>query len=418
MKYPFRFFIVINLLIISSGCPAPDPVNYTISGRVFNGCTGVGITGAHVMIGDRIVTTETNGNYSLSMGNSGVFTGTFGAWYNQDYSFWLLYDVSLDLKNQSVYDIKLDPNDISSYTRVTISGAIPQADSTNGGILNLEVYNQMGGRSSAQTTIAADATDYSLEVIGGEMNSLIIVKYQQNASLSQSTSLRYYTNQDLRNNLTLDITSGGTTTITVNGQIGAGFLAHLAPPVYRVYEAYVPMTGLGADSMDIQVFNPDNFPQVWNTISSQLIGNDAFQRYNISGVIPFSSQVNLPAPVDPANDPAESVDASTASYNSTDRTVAFTGVTGTNFYMLSLTSDSSNFGNIMIIGDSFILPESFMTDVIEPDSGWDLRITAAWTSDRSLFVKNLGNRYDNIEPVQAISVMNMANTDYRADFIP
>ncbi len=375
-KIVVSFFTLI--IFLSFNCNTGSE-GYEMRGRIYNRVTGEGIPDACVAVGRNIVHANSNGYYFFVSG-SPILTGLVGAWKNGEYGFKLIYDAKIDLSAKSVYDFSIPPSDTSGYDKITISGTLPKANSTNGGRLTIETQTSRNGSYSSTVAIEPDSTSYSTEVVKGDADSLIIVKYNPDYTDWINVINRYYSHRDLRSDCILDISDSGAIPVTVRGEEGIWFASTLCPRGYSRSSLYVPSTDMPETGFRIvDVFNPDDMPMAWYTLNSTY-GAYSIGRISFADTMNPCPEVTLPLKVDPVHDPAGPVDASTTTFDDATGTVSFGSITGATYYLLIMTDNTGNRGTICVKGNTFVFPPDFVKNVILKGEGWDCMYYSAWNS--------------------------------------
>ena len=388
-------FLVIALAVLTLilGCPSPDgnseTLTNTISGKVIDLITGNGISGAKVLFGSYMGITDTNGNYTISVGD--LVTGNFAVYKGVEYSFIFFEGMtSIDPSANPTYNLYMMPLDTSTYTTVTLSGKIYDDGGTE--ILDdyrveLFIFNSSGGGTSGGEIFydKTGGTGYTIDTMTNVSNCFVSVKIKGNDEIPIPGFSFFLQNQDLSasiSNYDLTQPSTGYTDVTINGVDGDYFTADLLVPGYLPVQFYVEGELSGASSTIVPIYNPDNYPLIW--INSVYLPddpgtNDEKAKMSMSAETAFTSSVNLPLKLTEVGPTATVNAANTANWNG--NTLSFTGVGGATSYFAFINDDSTPQVQGMIsMGDTALtFTDDFITSVLNPGSGWDIDIGPVWT---------------------------------------
>ena len=106
-------FSIMTLFVFLTGCSngsgaASTATEYIISGTVADSVTGDAVPGAKVGIGPNILTTDSNGYYSVSVPANQAITGNFYVSKGTDYNFYLYSGINFTPISDLTFNIKID----------------------------------------------------------------------------------------------------------------------------------------------------------------------------------------------------------------------------------------------------------------------------------------------------------------------
>ncbi len=422
----FCIGLLISALLLLSCTPAD--VQNSISGKINNMSNGEPIAGATVLAGSYMAATDASGSFFISVDKSEpTVNGVFAAFKGLEYRFLALEQVSIDASSNPVLNLSLIPTQ-AGYPFITISGRVYYADGTtelaDGSSIALCILNAKGGIELAYSAGYGGGYSVASRAFGTDCFVAVLVWPSGGTFFSF-----YLKHQDLSTNRSgYDLTkpSTGYTPVTINGPLGASLLGNLEAPGYRILPGFVRVTFAGVTTLDLQIYNPDNFDFSWS-VNTQELGTpgagDTTVRAMAAAVAPLSSPTGLTLP---SEGPAGIVDAATtAAWDSGTSTLSFTTApaTGANGFALDLTDGSaaSGAGILWMSSGSFSLPEALVMEVLEAGEAWDLKVIPAWTPAGtdllSLFLKIGPSNFPEGVGFQLVQVMPGASGT-KADLIP
>jgi hypothetical protein len=362
-------------------------VQNSISGRIKNMLNGEPIAGATVLAGGYTATTDTSGNFFISVDKSEPsVSGVFAVFKGLEYKFFAMDQVSIDAASNPVFNFSLRPIE-TGYPFITLSGRVYYADGTteleDGSVVALYILNSRGGIEQAVDTNYSQAGGgYSLisRALGTDCFVGVLVVPSGGTFFSF-----YLKNQVLSTNQSeydLIQPATGFTSLTLNGPIGAGLQGSIEVPGYGLLSGFIQEAFAGTPLV-LDVYNPDNYAFNWmvRTLAAGPGAGDTTVRATATALAALSSPITLSVP---SGGPAAIVDAAgTAAWDSGTRTLSFdtTPALGASGFALNLADGSaaSGAGILWMSSGSFTLPAALVTDVLDAGTAWDVQVIPAWT---------------------------------------
>jgi hypothetical protein len=313
----------------------------SISGKLYDDGSGVGVSGAEVHIGDLTVITASDGSFSLDLESSeAVPVGGFGiskTGYHTDY----FDSVSVTPPGNSPIYIPILPNSYS-YPPRTVVGTIyeiqtnPQSatEIANGSTFSFQVMNiDKGSFLHLGTYNYNNGFTFNTETYGSDCLIVVTVNpigknpftvMSRHVDLSQAST-------------TLDLTETASNNVTINGVQGDTGILFLSTPYGLVKTWTATMT---TASESIQISNPYGYLGIWGqyrSISPFISGYDKYL-LSYSSEATIDSVISLPA-INPSLGPNAPADAASLSFS--NGTLSIDPVNGANLYSF-LMSDINN----------------------------------------------------------------------------
>lgn len=397
----FRVGVVVALSVIAlvlSSCVNPGTTNtstqHTVTGVVTDTVTGLGISGATVVLGKYTAKTDSAGKYTISLdtGSTSV-TGNFAVSAGTAYGFALVQNTSLDASSPSTtLNFRLIPS--SMPAGVTISGKVTDSngnDLSNVGTVNLEIVNQNGGASmSGSVNYSGTGTGYALTSYTTGSSCLVIatVTYTD----TTPPSVFYLTNVNLSGvspiTLNLPVPTIATpvtvtTSYTTDNQVQLAFVV----PGYGMVPAasFTPTSS----PMTISISDPAGYELQWVQTMSVIGSTAGSVQTVVAAPQALKTAVNLS---DFTLSPPSSYDDAKTQGSYTNGTLTFSASTDpsvtAHFVLLGpqlgLTKDTTGqpaglTGVLWLTGSSVTLPSSIQS-VIKGGTDWDIASLAGTTA--------------------------------------
>jgi len=380
MKIFFRVALLGLLLGALLGCGG-NGGGGTISGKVFDWITGVGISGATVVFGSYSGTTDLSGAYSITVpGSVSSVDGVFAAFKGLEYTFLAAGGISVDPATDPVYNIGLGPTNPSGYPGINLSGTIRDntgAELSDGTGLGFDFINANGGQQYVAEDYGLVGYSLNTKTFGSGCFVSLVARDQPNPF--EAPRLQFYLqDQGLsvdRNDYHLtqppDVDY---TTVTVNGTDGTMFHGCLVAP----NGGWVGVTGgefSGSSNGTLKLYNPDSFQMGWFTMTDETdtpAPGERTLKFS-AAILPFSGTINLPAAYT-HDAPSGAVDGTRVNWNAGTGTLSFDAVDGANGYMIILLDNGGHSSTMFSISSSIAFPSKLVTDILDAGAGWDLTV--------------------------------------------
>ena len=399
MKRMFWLVLFVALgaaLLALSACPpaggsgGPASQDFVLSGRVFDHATGFGISGATVTYAGLAATTDSAGNYTITVPSGGsTKTGRLLVYKDVQHSFAVVEDLSFT--SPGTADVPMEYYGTPS-AEFLVQGSVfdnSGGELEDGGEVALAIINPNGGRCWESATYDASTHLYQCSIANFGSNCLVGVTVFSSAG---SWLFSYYlkgVNLGAPGPVTLNLTQPSASayaSVSVTGTPGTVVTASLSASGYGALQDYIAHLPLTSSPQTVAVYNPDSYQIAWMT--TELLPDnpgvgDTKQKIATSGLVAFSTSVTLPA--SPAETgPTQAVNATTAAYSA--GTLSFTGAAGATLYRLVLYS-TGPFCYGFVYTNSTILsfPSTFVTSVLDPGSSWQVEISPGWASREITF---------------------------------
>jgi hypothetical protein len=314
-------FAVCTALVLLTGCPSPvtaPPADGEeggakyLTGIVYDSVTGDAVSGADVCFGDSRSETESDGSFSISLGETGAVLVDSWLVFKDNYEFLYIDRVSVDSGTNWEITCPIRKSDLSAYDATqTISGSVSFAEGGDvpDGSFVIELYGFDGtwrhhegelseSRYSITTTETSDDCLLILLVDPSEGNDFVVMV--QGVDLSGSPVELDLQEPDsgfidVEVSASLVGNRGSCYFVTPYGTIPGLFRHEGADPEIRGDWEFA-----GAASETVAVYNPFDWQQVvWiqGEEDDTFAGLPSHQKQwmSSSAVISFSSPVTLPA---------------------------------------------------------------------------------------------------------------------------
>jgi len=139
------------------------PTGTTFSGKVIDSVTGTGIAGVQVEFGISKTSTDSGGNFSMTVSQQTETLGIYKVEQPIKYVSKLFGNVTINPGDSQNKTIILDPNDTGSYATYNLSGRIYLSDGTeisDGSSVDLYIYNSNKGISHLSTAYSSESGGY------------------------------------------------------------------------------------------------------------------------------------------------------------------------------------------------------------------------------------------------------------------
>ena len=395
-------------------------ITYTISGKVTDHVTGIGVPGAKVGFGSNIATTNANGDYSVTVAENEEISGNFYFCKGAEYNFSVISGFNLTPVSDLVYNIEMDPVSTGGYPTHEVSGLIyKEGGSTqiaNGSNVYITIINEDGGISEYSNNYITD-TGYLIDTQTFGTNCILFIE------VGNPEPFNYYIdNVDLSaENTTLNLTqppSTGYYQVSVTGIDGTGVMGIME------YSNSVSFTQVntylsGTTNIDVQIYNPDSKSFYWST----LVYQDGFPEiddytYNMKLSTPSvpGSAVTLPVPLLAA--PAQAVQGSSIAYSA--GTLSFAGSADMFQIFLNPVENGLN-GDIITMTIPVDIPSDIaviLESSIDSYTNWSAEIMSINISSFSDLDFYLSTMHDSYPPPELDYAAVGGDNSVRTNLIP
>jgi len=393
----------------------------TISGKVTDFVTGVGVPGAKVGFGSNIATTNVNGDYSVLVVENEEILGNFYFCKGAEYNFSILGGFSLTPVSDLVYNIEMDPVDIGGYPTHAVSGFIYLSDGVteiSSGSIDITIINEKSGIKDYINIAYTNGTGYSLDTVTFGNNCVLFIEVDDG---THPIFNYYIDNIDLSSvNTTLNLTqpSTGYSTVNVTGVDGSyvmGIMEYSNSVSFIQVNTYL----FGITNKDVQIYNPGGENFYWSTVvyqSDYPAMNDFL--YNLKLSTPSVPGPSVTLPVSSLTAPAQVVQGSSIAYSS--GTLSFSG-SADMFQILLTPVESGLHGDIKTNTISVDIPSDIIVILessIDSYTNWSAEINSINISSFSDLDFYLSTLYDSYPPPDLDYALVGGDNSERTNLIP
>ncbi len=367
------FLIITGFAVLSTGCNDPQsPIDDSliITTIVRDSVTGLPLSEAEVGFGQNTGLTDAKGEYSFKIKPGESISGSFYASKGTKYDFHVIDGIDIEPSSSLTYEISLTPLAAVGHQ---LSGKIYENDGTteisDGTTVDFVIYNENGGSYTAEATYSSGyvidtptfGTSCFISLVIDDGTS-VYSYYEESVDLSSVTVGHDFVKP-----------STGFSTITVNGTDGDSFSGNI---MYSDSITIEQVSGdlSGADSADIDIYNPDSKEFFWSNMITEIdspASGDVTISYAMTSPSVPGSSIELPtagavtAPVATVSD---------ITYN--NGVLSFSGDAET--YMIQLFPDEGGLsGDIYSSKTDITLPEGIQNILSSNSDGytnWDIQV--------------------------------------------